>query len=384
MKIALIDPSLFTWPYDDALASALEQNGHTVVVYGKYLAQGQSAKSAPHYRELFYPGLHHPKMQELSAPFLLALKGIMHFFSLIALKRELKRLKPDIIHFQWAPLPVVDKFFISAFRRIAPTILTVHDSMPFNANPRSKLQQLSALTIMRYFDHLIVHTEQAKKRLSTYGLSSSRIAHGPLYANISVPNVVSEITKDDKITLLLFGKLKPYKGVDILIHALAALPSHLRLRYCLHIVGQAQMDVSALYALAKEKGVAANIIWDLRFVPDTEMGDIFAKSDIIVMPYREIDASGVLMIAIDAEKPIIASRIGLFAEMLEDGKHGYLIAPQDAQALSKAIAALIENKEHRLRMGKEIRKLKNSIPRWHSIAKITEALYHDIREKIPN
>ena len=61
----------------------------------------------------------------------------------------------------------------------------------------------------------------------------------------------------------------------------------------------------------------------------------------IVLPYREIDASGVLMTAISAGVPIVATKVGLFAELLEDGRHGRLIAVDDHQALARALDELV-------------------------------------------
>jgi len=382
MKIALIDPSLFTWPYDNELAQGLRENGHEVVIYGKHLAEGEPGKGEPHYREFFYPFMQRRAMQALPKPVFLALKGLMHPYFLTKLLKELRQWRPDVIHFQWAPLPVIDRYFIPAFRRIAPVILTVHDSTPFNNNPRSRLQRVGSIEIFKQFDRLIVHTEQAKGRLIAYGLPEARIAripHGLLESGIPSlpPSAAAAASTDRPVTLLLFGKLKPYKGADILIRALGAMQPQTRARCHVRIVGKSYMDVEPLRALAKEQGVESNIAWDLRFVDHSEMADIFSQADVMVMPYREIDASGVLMAALAMGRPIVASRIGLFSELLEDGKHGYLVPCEDVQGLSVALAKLVEDAKLRSTMGEEVRALKESIPGWRVIAQMTEALYRE-------
>ena len=377
MKIALIDPSLFTWPYDKALAEGLIGEGHDVVFYTKYLGPKDQGKGTPYLRELFYPGFQTAFMKSLPHPVFLGLKGIAHFFSLITLWYNLRLYRPDIIHFQWAPLPVVDRLFVPLFRKIAPVVLTVHDSSPFNNNPRSKLQGMGAIDIMRDYDHLIVHTEKAREAVRKYGLSLdriSRIEHGVI--GTDMPNVSPlKASGERPVTILLFGHLKPYKGADVLIGALSHLPDDVRARCLVRIVGKPQMDVEPLFALARERGVDTSIRWDLRFIGDDEVGEVFASSDITAMPYREIDASGVLMVSLSIGRPIVASNIGLFSEILEDGKHGFLIPMEDEKALAAALEKLIRDENLRLQMGQNVRDLGQSIPGWDVIARKTADLY---------
>jgi glycosyltransferase involved in cell wall biosynthesis len=383
MKIALIDPSLFTWPYDKALVEGLRAEGHEAMLYTKHLAEKEPGKGAPYVREFFYPGFQSKMVKDLPHAVFLGLKGIAHFLGLIALFLELRNVKPDVIHFQWAPLPVIDRLFVRLFAKVAPVILTVHDSSPFNNNPKSKLQAMGAVDIMRDFDHLIVHTEAARNTLIRYGIQAngiSRIAHGVLDSG-SLRNVAPPANNNEEkpVTLLLFGHLKHYKGADLLIEAVGKMPTETRAKTRIHIAGKPQIETEPLFELAKKWNVENNITWDLRFIGEEEIDGMFAASDITVMPYREIDASGVLMVALSIGRPIVATRIGLFAELLEDGKHGFLTPMEDTDALAAAIAKLVENKSLRLEMGENVRVLGNSVPGWDEIARTTSELY---REKI--
>lgn len=385
MKIVLIDPSLFTLPYDRALADGLVQNGDDVRLFGKHLAANEPGKNTPGLEEFFYPGLQSPHLKKLPRVLFLAVKGFVHLFCLAHLVRRLRKFQPDIIHFQWTPLPVIDRLFIPYFRRIAPVILTVHDSTPFNANPRAPIQSWGAMAILKTFDRLIVHTVQAQQRLAAYGISENRIGlipHGLLQTN-HTPSAPSP-RKNDCVTLLLFGKLKPYKGADILIRALAALPAALHARTRLRIAGQAYMDVAVLRAMAEQLGVNDMIVWDVRFFDDEEMTLILNEADIMVMPYREIDASGVLMQALAIGRPIVATRIGLFAEILENGRHGYLVPPDDPPELARALATLIEDSGLRHTMGYAVRDLKATIPDWNMIAAMTQILYREAKGVVPS
>lgn len=383
MKIALIDPSLFTWPYDSALAAGLVGNGHEVTLYTKRLAAGEQGKGSPLVREIFYPGFQCAFMRRLPRSLFLALKGLAHPLSLLRLYFILARQRPDVIHFQWAPLPVIDRLFIPLFRRLAPVVLTVHDSSPFNNNPSGRLQRVGCFTVMQEFDRLIVHTEKAKEKIASHGIEASRIAiiaHGVL-GEAQPQTVTRPVAKsaDQPVTVLLFGKLKPYKGADILIRALAVLPEAVRANIRLHIVGKSEMDTAPLFELADSLKVSALIKWDLRFVDDAEMAGIFANADIMALPYRDIDASGVLMVALSVGRPIVASRIGLFAEILKDGVHGYLIPQEDPAALAEALTKLATNPDLRQKMSAEVHNLGNATPSWTDIGATTTALYQQVK-----
>ena len=378
MKIALIDPSLFTWPYDHALVDGLSGSGHVVTLFTKHLSPKEPGKNAPEIVEFFYPGLQADWVQKLPHAMFLALKGLMHPICLLNLLRHLRRMQPDVIHFQWAPLPVIDRFFLPAIRSIAPAILTVHDSAPFNDNPRSILQRIGAISIMGSFDRLIVHTDRARQRLIDYGLPAGKITiipHGVMDFD-SVPLApLEKSSASGPVTVLLFGKIKPYKGTDVLIRALAAMPASSRARCRVHIVGKPYMEMEPLFGLARELGVESNIIWDLRFVAEDELHRIFAEADVITMPYREIDASGVLMLGLSTGLPIVASRIGLFAEVLDDGEHGRLVTPDQPDELAQALTALVDSSAERARISRNVQALRDSIPDWQTIGAQTAALY---------
>ena len=132
MRVALIDPSLFTLPYDVALTAGLRACGHDVVLHGRRPRGDDGAARRVVVTESFYRFSGAPVFDAMPKPVRLGVKGVDHVVSMAALKSRLARDRPDIIHFQWLPLPIVDRFFVTAMRPIAPIVLTVHDSNPFN------------------------------------------------------------------------------------------------------------------------------------------------------------------------------------------------------------------------------------------------------------
>jgi glycosyltransferase involved in cell wall biosynthesis len=377
MKIVLIDPSLFTWPYDLKLAKGLTDIGHAPSIVGRQLGQKPSVDEERFLDRHFYPGLQSRFFKKLPRNLQLGLKGLSHAQSMARLLRRFRKTKPDVIHFQWAPLAIVDSQFIPQFRKVAPTVLTVHDSNPFNNNPSSRIQRIGALGILHCFDHLIVHTSVARERLLRAGVADEKIsviAHGLLTDHIARPSDKPS-AGDGRVQILLFGKIKPYKGVDVMLRALALLPHEVRARCLVKVMGWPEMPMEPLFAMVKDLQLEEQVEFDLRFVPENEVASLVARADILAFPYRDIDASGVLMLAIAAGRPIVASNLGTFSEWLSNQAEGTLVPPDDPAALSRSLERLISDPDYRSSKSQGMLDLRDSVPSWTAIARLTEAAY---------
>jgi glycosyltransferase involved in cell wall biosynthesis len=174
------------------------------------------------------------------------------------------------------------------------------------------------------------------------------------------------------VRFLLFGKIKPYKGIDLMIEAVKRLAPETRARVEVLVVGKPYMETAALEAAAA--GIP-EIRFEFRFVPDEEMPALFAWADVLAFPYREIEMSGVLMAALKTARPMVASNIGGFAELLVDGETGFLVPPGDVEGLTRAIGRMALEPETRARMARGLIDLVQAIPSWDRIAAETEALY---------
>jgi glycosyltransferase involved in cell wall biosynthesis len=387
MRVAMIDPSLFTWPYDAALAVALRDAGHEVAIFGKPIDPNEAGPAHPLLREHFYRELDSAIAKKLPRPAFLLGKGVLHVRDMVALLSALRAFRPDVIHVQWAPLAIVDRWFIPQLRAIAPLVMTVHDSVPYNGSPRSYLQRLSAVAIMGRFDRLIVHTRVAEQRLAEYGLASQNvrlIPHGPMGVAPVLDAVdAAESGRRQKlpgapVEILLFGRIKPYKGADVLVRAAAAMRPEIVRQCKIRIIGKPFMDLAPLEQEIARAGLGENVVIEPRFIAENEVGQLLAGTDIIALPYREIDASGVLMSCLSAGVPVVASRIGLFAEMLVDGEHGRLVGVEDHLGLARALEDLVVNSERRVAMGAAVKKLRADMPTWASIAEMTANLYQEL------
>lgn len=375
MKVAVIDPWFFTPPYNRELCEGLVAIGHDVTLIGQDRGDSDGSKdgSRPGFATL---GLFKAPASWLPRSLTLLAKGFRHVQGLLRTLGALRRLQPDVIHVQWLPLPVIDALFVPLLRRIAPVVLTVHDSNPYNgAGPL--LLRLGNMLATRRCDRWIVHNELSERQLAARGLPVERlhrVAHGLLSSPGDAP--VDEFERaDGRIHFLQFGKLKDYKGVDVLLNALGRLSAAQRDRCLVSIVGRPYLETEPLLDLMTHHRLQSFVKLRLDFVSDAEMAALFDDADALVFPYRGIDTSGVLMAAIARGIPVVASDIGCFAEMLTDGVEGRLVAPDDPDALADALIDLIEDPSKIRAMRANMVALQLRIPSWRSIAATTTQVY---------
>lgn len=380
MKVAMIDPSAFTIPYDDALARALAARGHEVRLYTRSL-RDQESRVAERYEVIphFYRWSERRRVRGTAR---LCVKGVEHVADMLRLRRALRRFAPDVIHVQWMPVPGVDRHVFAGLGGAVPLVFTAHDTMPFNLAPSSRLQRLGWGESLGAFDAIIVHTRSARQRLHARGIDAARLAvvpHG-LFSYAPV-RPRTQRAQAPMIRVMMFGSVKPYKGVDVLLRAVAQLPPGARRQLRVSVVGAPSPWAHGLPALVERLGVRNEVELDLRYVPDEEVGQVLASADVFAFPYREIEASGALMAALPFARPIVASRLGLFAELLEDDVHGALVPPEDPKALAAALARLTSDPGLRGRMGTAVARLAGETPSWGTIAARTEEVYASARQR---
>lgn len=380
MNIAMVDPSLFTIQYDCELVHALTaandhgKPGQRVVLYGRPLRPEEALSHPIPLAAQFYRA-----SETLPRTVRRAAKGVEHAVDMSIFTIRMALVRPDIIHFQWCPLPIFDRAGIGLLRHLAPVVLTVHDPNPYNGHPVGIMSR-GARELSQLFDAVIVHSAGGKSQLVRDGIDQAKthvVPHGPLAAKTSSRESASA---RGRFTIVFFGKIKAYKRLDLLVQAVAKLPPALKEKVHLIVVGEPLIDIDDIQAAATTAGIQTS--WELRFVHDDEIDFWLSRADLFVFPYRDIDASGVFMSCLKYGKPVIATRIGAFREVLQGGVHGYLIdVGQPAEAFTAAIADLMRDPELARRMGMEVSRLMNALPSWLDIARMTTNIYSEARDR---
>lgn len=148
--------------------------------------------------------------------------------------------------------------------------------------------------------------------------------------------------------LLFFGIVRPYKGLDVLLRALAAGPPELTLT----VAGEFWGGTRATESLVAELGLADRVRLRSGYVPAGEIGTLLAGADALVLPYRAATASQNVWLAHSHGVPVIATRTGTFPQQLTDGVDGLLCEPGDAEDLARALRRFCEpGEKERLRAG---------------------------------
>lgn len=371
LNVLLLDASLFTEPYDAALSEGLVDAGVRPIWVTRPTRREDRAKLPPEHTEPFF----YRRTDEagwLPAGLRPFVKGLAHLAGMARLVMRVRRSQPDVVHVQWVVLPLVDFAAITIIRRWCPVVLTVHDSAPWSA--ASWLQRLGYERPAKLAHRVIVHTRSAQQALQAAGVPEERlrvIPHGPLRLAVTASASATH-SRDPRWTLLLFGEIKPYKGLDVLIEAVAAMAPSMRRRLRVVVAGRPRMDVTPLVARISELGLGEQFDLRLRRLTEEQMAQVFAEADGFVFPYRRIDASGVYFLVKPLGKWLIASRVGIFAEDMPGEGEGELVGPGDSLALARAIERAVVERPS----GKAC----DPDCSWDDIGRATRAVYEEARQ----
>lgn len=304
-----------------------------------------------------------------------AFEGLLNYLYLV-LYVFLKR--PSIVHFQWLPfleVASIERVFLRLIRIASPKSkiwITIHNIYPHNSSGNARIRYKSRFVqIDRFFDLFILHLQTSKIEFcKEFGIDPSRckvIPHGVFEPeNLKI----TSHKRDEKLRLVMYGNQSYYKGTDILIDAIALLPKDAQEQIDTTIVGKTSVDYLRLLQ-KKSEGLDIHII--PKYVPDDTLYQIILNSDVIVLPYREISQSGVLLLALYFERPIICSDLPSFKETLVGYDNDLFFEKNNEKKLSKLLEDILEKKVDLFDKQKKIVELKD-LYLWKNIAKAYKEL----------
>jgi glycosyltransferase involved in cell wall biosynthesis len=369
LRVLLVDPSLFTAPYDAALTEGLLAAG-VDPLWATRPTRSADRQELPLERTDPFFYRHVDEAAWLPSKLKPAAKGMAHLWGLTQLLWKIRRRKPDAVHFQWIVVPTLDVLAMAVIRRWCPLVLTVHDTVPFNGQKLSWLQRFGHDGPLGLAHRVIVHTRAGRQSLIDRGLPAGKIAvipHGALRLSAAAP--ADAAPRDPRCTFVLFGEIKPYKGLDVLIEAVSALGEDVRPLVRVVVAGRPRMEMAPLLGRIAELGLAEQFDLRLQRQSEEEMAALFAVADCFVFPYRQIDASGVYFLVKSLGKWVIASRVGVFAEDMADSGGGELVPSGDAAALADAMKRAAVERPRPTPV--------ETTDSWASIGQATRALYQD-------
>ncbi len=353
MRVIIANPPGYGGPdYDDNLCRRLAELGLDVELVTSRFRFGDVPQPAAYRRsELFYPlSSRLFQRSRLRIP----LKVAEHPIGLARLRRR----PADVVHVQWMTLPEVDRHLL---RVRAPMVYTAHDM----SDRRTGLRRDMWLALYRRFDRVVAHSRSGLEALADLGVDRDRVRVIPH------PIIPSDPPRtDDGRTLLCFGLIRPYKGID---HAIEVTR---RVAGARLLVAGDPMEPVEKYQ--RQAGDLAE--WRLGFLPQVEVDRAYGDATLAIFPYRPgLDQSGTLLRALGAGVPAVAYDVGGLGENVRRFAAGRVVPAGDIEAMAGAVRELLDDPAALERAREGARRARDTLT-WEASARMHLELYRELAD----
>jgi len=375
--------------YAFGLAMALSSKGVQVAVLGNERVDSPEFHNTPNLTFLNLGGI-----QRAEDTF--ANKLFQLFLYYARLIQYITVAKPKLLHILWnSKFEYFDRTVLMMYCKLRgkKVVLTAH-----NVNRRKRdssdsvLNRITLRIQYRLADQIFVHTEKMRSELvEGFGVRGDAITQIPFGINIAVPNTALSPAAAKKMlgleitekTILFFGRIVPYKGLEYLLTAFHTISSN-HPGYRLLIAGEPMKGyedyMKEIHRIIDQGGHRERIIPKLEFISDEATELYFKAADVLVLPYKDIFQSGVLFLGYSFGLPAIAADVGSFSADIVPGRTGFLYSPGDSMNLADKLeeyfgSALYRNLD-RYRL--EIREHADQHHSWNTVGKLTRRVYEEL------
>lgn len=283
--------------------------------------------------------------------------------------KKIKTEKPDLLIYKyWMPFFAPCFGWISrlAKRNNHTKVLVICDNViPHERKPFDKLLTKFFFNAVDYF---IVLSESVKQDLlELYPASKYKLLPHPVYSNFGNP-VDKEEAKhklgiDAKKLILFFGFIRDYKGLDVLLKSMPLIKDK---DIKLIVAGEFYSNKEKYFTLINELKINSQVFMFNEFIATDEVKYFFSAVDAVILPYKDATQSGIVQIAVNFARPVIATNVGGLAEVIEDGKTGYIIEKENPDKLAKAITKFYNAANEKV-LAENMKSLKEKYS-WQSFA----------------
>lgn len=354
--------------YNERLAKAFMQKGDEVTIETFKLQ----------YPSILFPGK--TQYSDSPAPKDLHIEvsvNSINPFNWTKVGRKIRKQNPDIVIIKfWMP------FMAPCFGKIARIVKknkhTKVISIIDNIIPHEKRagDRMLANYFVKTVDGFVAMSKSVLDDLETFDKQKPKVfCPHPLYDNFGEP-ISKEIAKqnlglDASLKyILFFGFIRDYKGLDLLLEAFAKCAEKDKSLRLL-VAGEFYTDSKPYFEIIKNHNLEGSVLMHNDFIPDEKVGDYFCAADIVVQPYKDATQSGVTQIAYHFNKPMIVTDVGGLAEIVPDGKVGFVVEPVINDIAEAIQRFYIEKKEEEFSKNSAVEKLKYS---WDKMVEAIEEL----------
>lgn len=264
----------------------------------------------------------------------------------------IRKQRPDLVVFKyWLP------FFGPCFGTIAAIVRgNGHTKVLFicdNVIPHERRMGDRAFTrfAFRFVDFFIVQSHAVERELRAFQPQAvSQYVPHPVYEIFG--QALPKARARDQLSipfsnvLLFFGYIRPYKGLDVLLEAMPRVLEHYPIT--LLVVGESYEGTAHYLNRTRELGISDAVILHTEYVPNDSVSMYFSACDVVVLPYRSATQSGIVQIAYQFSRPVIATDVGGLSEVVLHEETGLIVPADDPEALANAILRFYdENLEDR-------------------------------------
>jgi glycosyltransferase involved in cell wall biosynthesis len=267
----------------------------------------------------------------------------------------LRRRRPQVLILQWWTSAVLPWYLLLARQMVrhgGVVVLELHEDLD-TAEARLPFvgwfARRGLKTLCDWASMLVVHSAWDRDRMSaSLGISPARfrvIPHGPYPISGSTPDEASghpeptPLREPSELTVLFFGTIRPYKGLEHLIQAFEQLRRDLALPWKLLVVGETWEGWTLPLELIERSAYRGDIELVNRDVTDEEAAGYFRRADVVALPYLRSSASGPLAIAQSCGLPVVVTAVGGLVEAAGDYTGAVLVQPGSPDELAKGLLA---------------------------------------------
>lgn len=294
----------------------------------------------------------------------------------------------DLIHVQWFILSPIDWLYLKKLNsKGVKIVVTVHDILPFNQKfydykYHKKIYELANKIIVQ----AQINKEKIIKLFDGVDNKVVYIPHG------NFVNYAKQIDKkeardylnlpQDKKIILFFGQIKKVKGLDYLLNAMVKI-NKIRDDIILVIAGKVWEDKFDKYRKIIDDNKLTNVVrCDIKYIPDNDISYYYSACDLNALPYLSVYQSGVIQLAYAHRKPVVASDIPSFREVVLDNISGKLFETKNSEELSSSILELFNGQYDLSEMGQKGYDYIEDKFSWDKIAESVAAIYEEVGGKI--
>jgi glycosyltransferase involved in cell wall biosynthesis len=377
-------------PYALGLAKALSSEGILLDFIG---SDDLSVPELLNDRRVNFLNLRGDQRPEAS----LAAKALRVLSYYVRLIRYAATARPKLFHILWHnKFQLFDRTVLLLYYRLLgkKITFTAHN---VNAGKRdsndSFVNRLSLKIQYRLSHHIFAHTAKMKSEVvSEFCIPENKVSVIPFGINNTVPNTSLSsaeakrqlgVSSSDK-TVLFFGNIAPYKGLEYLIAAFTEV-SKKDGNYRLLIVGKpkgCEDYWKQIQQTIAHSGIRDRVIEKIEYVPDEATELYFKAADVLILPYTHVFQSGVLFLGYSFGLPAIAADVGTLKEEIIESESGYVFKRCDSSDLAKTIRRYFASELfHELRHRRpQIKEYANERYSWDKVAAITKTVYSNLLE----